>query len=265
MKIFRLLSVGIILVLILLLSGSATANSEVAQLISATQPLMLNAPESPGTLITWFTHDVDTTSSRGRYNDIAIDSNGYPHISYIDESTSNLMYAYQDSGGWHRYIMDGQDPVETIGWGTALVLDAEDDPHILYFGSMDGTFYAAEAKTGWVIWRFRLGKGTISTPVIIDNFVYIGSIDGNLYCIDTRTNKEVWRFETSHQITGSAIIHRDSVYFGGVDGNIYCLDFRNGRIRWQYATEEPITATPIIHDDILYIGSTDYKMYALPI
>lgn len=176
MKTCRWFIVGFTLLLLLVFilpPISTKANSEVNNENSSIEPAVISEPESPSALITWFTHDVDTTSARGRYNDIAIDSNGFPHITYIDESTADLMYAFKDSGGWHRYIMDGYNPVETIGWGTALTLDADNDPHILYFGSMD-VRYMFRSGGGWY-------KEFVDPSIIADGGdIFYGS-DGTVY------------------------------------------------------------------------------------
>ncbi len=29
---------------------------------------------------------------------------------------------------------------------------------IVYFASLDSTFYALDAKSGWIVWRFQNGK-----------------------------------------------------------------------------------------------------------
>ncbi len=133
----------------------------------------------------------------------------------------------------------------------------------LYFGSLDSTFYALDASTGWVIWRYRLPKPTISTPFIVENLIFTGAADGAIYCLNLNTTKEVWRFETEHQVTGSPIIYKDSLYCGSVDGHLYCLEYRTGRLRWKFETDGPITGTPCAHDDVIYIGSTDHRLYAL--
>ena len=54
--------------------------------------------------------------------------------------------------------------------------------------------YALDAKSGWVVWRFRMEKGSVSTPCIAENYVIVGSADGFIYCLDARGWKEIWRF-----------------------------------------------------------------------
>ncbi|MGB9672794.1 MAG: PQQ-binding-like beta-propeller repeat protein [Anaerolineales bacterium] len=135
----------------------------------------------------------------------------------------------------------------------------------VYFGSLDANVYALDLKTGWLLWRARLGKATISTPCINGEYLYIGSIDGFLYCLDKRNGKIVWQFETENQVTGSPLCNGERVYFGSVDGFIYCLDAITGNFLWKFQTGAAITSTPTISGNILYIGSTDKKVYALQI
>jgi eukaryotic-like serine/threonine-protein kinase len=134
---------------------------------------------------------------------------------------------------------------------------------VIYFGSVDSTLYALDAKTGWVIWRLRLNKPSISTPVIQENFLFTGVVDGSIMCVDAATSKEIWRFAAQHQVTGSPIVFKDSLYCGSVDGFLYCLEYRTGRLRWKYQTGGPITGTPVANEDFVYVGSTDHKVYAL--
>ena len=134
---------------------------------------------------------------------------------------------------------------------------------VIFFASLDSTFYALDAKSGWSLWRFRMAKGSISSPAKFLNLVYVGSADGNIYCLDANTSKEVWHFKTDHQVSGSPVVYKDSVYCGSADGNLYCLDHRTGRLKWKFPTGGPITGTPVVNNDIVYIGSHDHILYAL--
>jgi len=93
-------------------------------------------------------------------------------------------------------------------------------------GSVDANVYAMDIKSGFVIWRFRLGKATISSPCTADNYIFIGSSDNAMYCIDAANAKEVWKFTSEHQVNSSPFVYRDSVYFGSVDKNLYCIEYR---------------------------------------
>jgi outer membrane protein assembly factor BamB len=60
----------------------------------------------------------------------------------------------------------------------------------VYFGSSDGNFYALEAKTGLLQWKFET-KGIIhASPAIAGNTIYIGSWDSYLYALDAESGAE---------------------------------------------------------------------------
>jgi serine/threonine protein kinase len=134
---------------------------------------------------------------------------------------------------------------------------------IVYFSSLDSTFYALDAKSGWVVWRFRMGKGSISSPAKKDYSIVFGSADNNIYCLEAGNAKEIWRYKTEHQVSGSPTIYQDAVYCGAADGKLYCIELKNGQLRWKYSTNGPITGSPLVINDICYIGSSDHFIYAL--
>jgi len=76
---------------------------------------------------------VDTVESAGDVpyaQSLALDSNSYPAISYIDWSNHNLMYAWYDTAGWHTVTVDG---TGNVGGDTSLALDSNGDPRISYY------------------------------------------------------------------------------------------------------------------------------------
>jgi eukaryotic-like serine/threonine-protein kinase len=143
-------------------------------------------------------------------------------------------------------------------WGSPLIVKGT-----VFFASLDATLYAQDAKSGWSVWRFRMGKGSASTPCFADSYVIIGSADGFIYCVDAGSAREVWRFKADHQVSGSPLFYKDSIYCGAADGTLYCLEYRTGRLRWKFTTGGPITSSPIVYNDVLYVGSADHILYAL--
>jgi eukaryotic-like serine/threonine-protein kinase len=138
-----------------------------------------------------------------------------------------------------------------------------DQGQAVYVASLDGNLYALDSKSGWAIWKHRLGKGSVSSPAIAGDFIFLGAADGFIYCVDIRTAKEVWRFKTDNQVSSSPAVYKDSVYCGSVDGSMYCLEYRTGRLRWKFEAQAAITGSPVVFDDIVYFGSTDHHVYAL--
>ncbi len=86
----------------------------------------------------------ESTGFHGMYTSLAIDSQGYPHISAF--SADHLVYIYKDGTGWHNVIVDTADNV--VGAGTSLALDGDDYPHICY-RSGSNLKYAYQDAGGW--------------------------------------------------------------------------------------------------------------------
>ena len=68
----------------------------------------------------------------GRYTSIAIDSEGYVHISYDYYSMffRHLMYATDKSGSWVNTVADGS---ASVGSHTSIAVDSNDVVHISYY------------------------------------------------------------------------------------------------------------------------------------
>lgn len=82
-----------------------------------------------------------TSHSVGLYSSLALDSKGYPHISYYNSTTvgsyrsgnaiyfGELKYAWWDGNLWNTQIVDtGQ-----VGEYCSIALDNDDQPHISYY------------------------------------------------------------------------------------------------------------------------------------
>jgi len=66
----------------------------------------------------------------GKWASMAVDKNGFPHLSYSNETQGNLMYVYKDFGGWRQPITI--DSPGNVGMHTSLALDQYGNPHISY-------------------------------------------------------------------------------------------------------------------------------------
>lgn len=169
-------------------------------------------------------------------------------------------------------------PHPTVNWkyktAGAIMASPVVSDGLVYFGSLDSSFYALDVKTGAQKWKFGT-KGQIrSTAAIHNNKLIFVSGDGLLYCLDKASGKTAWTFKTGGEklyplysfadyYQSSPQIKDGRVYFGSGDGNVYALSEADGKLIWKYATGDIVHATPALDGDMLFVGSFDGYVYAL--
>lgn len=105
----------------------------------------------------WEVRLVDPTQGSGKFNSMAIDSKGRPHIAYanVKYENSGLRYASWDGSNWQTEIIEGSapgTPHPTPIFSTAMVLDKDDNPHIAYTDVEKGLLkYATKRGSQWQI------------------------------------------------------------------------------------------------------------------
>lgn len=94
----------------------------------------------------WLYETVDQTPGAGTHAALALDTSGYPHISYYWGSPDyDLRYVYKDASGWHTEVADDW----WVGKHTSLALDGDGYPHISYASDGGNLRYAYKDTSGW--------------------------------------------------------------------------------------------------------------------
>ena len=166
---------------------------------------------------------------------------------------------------------------------------------VVYFGSYSGRFYAVDAASGKLKWKFQTegekrfeGKHLhgsepaaelmpdpfdfyLSSPALWGGAVYFGSGDGNVYALDAATGTLKWKFHTGDVVHASPAISDGTLFIGSWDSYFYALDAATGKEKWRFKTGEDhdiynqvgIQSSAAVMDGVVYFGCRDSNFYAL--
>jgi outer membrane protein assembly factor BamB len=135
----------------------------------------------------------------------------------------------------------------------------------VFFGSRDGKFYAVDAVTGELAWRFDHTTPWVpSSPAIYQGSAIVGTSDGLfLHAMDVETGEEIWRFETGDRVFSSPAVSAGIVYVGVHSGRFLALDAATGILGWELRFGGGVMSSPVIDDGSVYFGCDDGSVYAV--
>lgn len=147
--------------------------------------------------------------------------------------------------------------------------------NVIYFGNMDGDFYAIDVKTGVEKWSSKVSNPINSCAAIKGNVICIEA-GSALYGFDANTGILIWRFVANNAESivsagltdyhhSSPVIENDIAYFGDEWGNMNGVNIRTGKGVFKYTTpnKKAIRTTPEIKDNVIYFGDWDGVVYAV--
>jgi hypothetical protein len=147
----------------------ATLSDQINQLQKARTQDNLDPPveNSRPNEVVWHLETVDSVGNVGSHTSLALDSAGFPHISYYDATNQDLKYARYDGANWQIETVDSDG---NVGRATSLALDPHDQPHISYRGTSGHVNYATYNGTSWSIETVdTITLGSIRTSLALDS------------------------------------------------------------------------------------------------
>ena len=134
MKNMGVVFVCMAMLLPVLSGGEDIPGHEESGVHDATVVPSLSSSERPTGPVSWWMDTVDPAGNTGRYTSVAVDSQGWPHISYCREDDGgSVKYARWTGGEWEIVTLDeGSGGENGNVLATAITLDDHDCPYIAY-------------------------------------------------------------------------------------------------------------------------------------
>lgn len=136
------------------------------------------------------------------------------------------------------------------------------DHGVLAFGTMGGSLYAVDARTGGVRWQRALGGKTRSSATVVGDagLVVIGADDGTLAAFDLDSGQRRWALATDqHPYPASATAVRDAngawVLLAPCDSKTLCVVSAVGVVIRRFELGADLTGTPTVWNGSLYLSS----------
>ena len=102
---------------------------------------------------------------------------------------------------------------------------------------------------------------------MVDGGVFIGSRDFFFYALEADTGELRWKYETDDTVLGGANYVRTEdrvvIVFGSYDAKLYGFDAATGEKLWEYLAEDRINGTPAIVDGKAVFGGCDTLLHVV--
>jgi len=190
----------------------------------------------------WNIETVDTTGTVGRKCAIAVDANGYPHISYRDGTVGwRLKYAQWDGSNWQIAFVETTESVYGV---TSIALDGSGNPHIAF---EKGILYGGQLWHAWWDGSSWQQEGVDSLPYYGDagewssiafdtdgypHIAYTYYYDGDCYIKHAYKDVSGWHRSVADSLIGDefqyvsmALDNSNHPHISYYDWNVYDLKY----------------------------------------
>jgi hypothetical protein len=102
----------------------------------------------------WLARTVDSERQTGKWQSIALDADGNPHVTFDGFISGTLKYGSWDGKQWNLHIVDSKTnkvgSISTLGMGNFLILNHDGKAGISYYDD-NSLMYAWQLDSGWKI------------------------------------------------------------------------------------------------------------------
>ena len=212
----------------------------------------------------------------------------------IDEDKVIISFV---SGNWgdqrkpgHRYLAMDKKTGDVIWWSkpggkhldttySIPVVAVINGVRLLIAGNADGHIYGMKARTGEMVWGFKLSKRGINSSVVVDGkYVYACHSEenytttdmGSVVCIDGSLTGDiterglVWRQDGITAGYASPAVANGRLYVADNAANLHCLDAKTGRRFWKHRVGRVAKGSPAVTaDGVIYVATVNGRFVIL--
>jgi outer membrane protein assembly factor BamB len=125
-------------------------------------------------------------------------------------------------------------------WGSPTVAGAH-----VFFGIGNGDFthsddkpagalVCVEARTGKVVWRYKVADGVLARPSVDERHVYFSSRDKHCYCVDRKVGWLCWKKDLGSPVVTAPAPLGQRLYVVASEGRVACLNTQDGKVLWSF-------------------------------
>lgn len=148
-----------------------------------------------------------------------------------------------------------------VGYNTAT-----DWPFYRADASMSGYTSLSLPEKPTLLWTFKDGVRTVSSPIVYEGVTYWVNRRGHVFGVNL-TGEKVFDFDMKTSVEATPIIHDGVLYIGRIDGILEAIDLQHADTLWTFETLGQISATPNLVDfqgqKAVVFGSYDNYMYVV--
>ena len=132
---------------------------------------------------------------------------------------------------------------------------------MLYVGSLDSQLEKFDPATGNHQPVYKAENWVWSTPALDDDTLYFGDVDGNFYAFNTSTGKLNWNpVKPGGAITASPLIQKDHILLATEAGSLVAVG-RDGKVLWTQTVGGKIYTTPVAAGDLTIVAPLETTFY----
>lgn len=128
----------------------------------------------------------------------------------------------------------------------------------LFVGTFGNEVVKLDDQTGEVLDRFETGGWVWSSPLVYEGNLYFGDLNGNFYAIDAQTFEKKWEIQPDtadkRQIIGKPAVFDGKIYFGSESGNLFTINPADGAVLNTRTIGGKLFAGPVVAGDLILLA-----------